>query len=187
MTINYPDSFSLSLLQWRGSLYKAIWRDILLFYVLYFIVFAVNYTLFVNGPSKEDVEAALRDKRVLQSDVREMSKLIDWFDRGTGYIPLTFLLGFFVAGVVARWWEQFNWISWPDKLMKAVILCLPGAEHRAVRRTIARWANLQVCAACFVIVKHRRLAGGSGVALHLGAHEEALPDREALRRCWPHD
>ena len=42
---------------------------------------------------------------------------IKWCEIGTQYIPLSFLLGFFVAVVVARWWEQFNWISWPDKLM----------------------------------------------------------------------
>lgn len=31
---------------------------------------------------------------------------IKWCEIGTQYIPLSFLLGFFVAVVVARWWEQ---------------------------------------------------------------------------------
>ena len=33
---------------------------------------------------------------------------IIWCEIGSQYIPLSFLLGFFVAVVVARWWEQFN-------------------------------------------------------------------------------
>lgn len=45
MTVNYADSFSASLLQWRGSLYKAIWRDLLVFYILYYCVFAINMML----------------------------------------------------------------------------------------------------------------------------------------------
>lgn len=55
-------------------------------------------------------------------------------------------LGFFVAGIVARWWEQFNWISWPDKLMMLVSLVCNGEEYRSCRGTIARWSNLQVVA-----------------------------------------
>lgn len=30
------------------------------------------------------------------------------FNHYTHYIPLTFLLGFYVASVVARWWQQFQ-------------------------------------------------------------------------------
>jgi len=48
-----------------------------------------------------------------------------------------------VAVVVARWWEQFNWISWPDKMMMTVATCLSGKEHMETRRTIARWSSLQ--------------------------------------------
>jgi predicted membrane chloride channel (bestrophin family) len=42
MTINYPDEFSSALLRWRGSLYKAVLPDILLFYLLYYIVFVMQ-------------------------------------------------------------------------------------------------------------------------------------------------
>ena len=93
MTINYPDSFSIALLQWKGSLWKAVSHDILGkelffklilththttlsgFYFLYYVVFFVQmFVLDEHGKV-------------------EMSKLIDWFERGTAYIPLTFLLG----------------------------------------------------------------------------------------------
>ena len=30
------------------------------------------------------------------------------------YIPLTFVLGFYVNLVIQRWWEQFMHVAWPD-------------------------------------------------------------------------
>ena len=29
-----------------------------------------------------------------------------------------FLLGFYVAAVVKRWWEEFQWLAWPDDVMR---------------------------------------------------------------------
>ncbi|VDK75854.1 unnamed protein product [Onchocerca ochengi] len=72
---------------------------------------------------------------------------IIWCEIGSQYIPLSFLLGFFVAVVVARWWEQFNYISWPDKLMMMVATCLPGDHNLPVRQAIARWSSLQAAIA----------------------------------------
>uniref|UniRef100_A0A183CUJ2 Bestrophin homolog n=1 Tax=Gongylonema pulchrum TaxID=637853 RepID=A0A183CUJ2_9BILA len=72
---------------------------------------------------------------------------IIWCEIGSQYIPLSFLLGFFVAVVVARWWEQFNYISWPDKLMMMVTACLPGEENLPIRQAIARWSSLQAAVA----------------------------------------
>ena len=37
----------------------------------------------------------------------------------TNLIPLSFVLGFYVAIVVTRWWNQFMNIPWPDKWVAA--------------------------------------------------------------------
>lgn len=46
--------------------------------------------------------------------------------------------------VVKRWWEQFNFVSWPDSLMYWVSAYIKGqsGDSRTIRRTIARYAIL---------------------------------------------
>lgn len=85
MTISYSDSFSLLMLRWRGSLWKAVLKDLIFFYVAYYIIMAFQWYL-LDEKQKE-----------------YFTGWIVWCDIGTGYIPLSFLLGFFVAVIVARW------------------------------------------------------------------------------------
>jgi len=78
--------------------------------------------------------------------------VIKEFDEFTKRIPLTFLLGFYVAAVVKRWWEQFEHIAWPDDLLLMLNVIIPPrppsnlpdfpftAEQLATkRRAIARF------------------------------------------------
>ncbi|CAD6193218.1 unnamed protein product [Caenorhabditis auriculariae] len=125
MTISYDEEFSSLMLRWRGSIWKAVLKDLIGFYVFYYIVLAYQWYL-LDEKQKE-----------------YFTGWIVWCEIGAQYIPLSFLLGFFVSVIVARWWEQFNWISWPDKLMIMVGACFPGKENLAVRQTIARWSSLQ--------------------------------------------
>uniref|UniRef100_A0A0K0FVE9 Bestrophin homolog n=1 Tax=Strongyloides venezuelensis TaxID=75913 RepID=A0A0K0FVE9_STRVS len=129
MTIWYEEEFSSLLLRWRGSLWKAVLKDLMAFYVGYYIILFSQW-YFLDEEGKE-----------------YFTGWIEWCEIGLQYIPLSFLLGFFVAVIVARWWEQFNWISWPDKMMIMVSACLPGPENLVIRQTIARWSSLQAAIA----------------------------------------
>lgn len=86
--------FSSLMFRWRGSLWKAVLKDMIAFYVFYYIILFTQWYL-LDDKQKE-----------------YFTGWILWCEIGSQYIPLSFLLGFFVAVVVARWWEQFNWISW---------------------------------------------------------------------------
>ncbi|KAL3078482.1 hypothetical protein niasHT_032778 [Heterodera trifolii] len=125
MTISYEEEFSSLMLRWRGSIWKAVLKDLIGFYIAYYVILFWQWGL-MDDSQKE-----------------YFTGWIKWCEIGTQYIPLSFLLGFFVAVVVARWWEQFNWISWPDKFMMCVSTCLPGRENLETRRTLARWTSLQ--------------------------------------------
>uniref|UniRef100_A0A8R1HJH5 Bestrophin homolog n=1 Tax=Caenorhabditis japonica TaxID=281687 RepID=A0A8R1HJH5_CAEJA len=129
MTISYDEEFSSLMLRWRGSIWKAVLKDLIGFYIAYYIVLAFQWYL-LDEKGKE-----------------YFTGWIIWCEIGAQYIPLSFLLGFFVSVIVARWWEQFNWISWPDKMMIMVSACLPGNENLAVRQAIARWSSLQAAIA----------------------------------------
>ncbi|VDM26033.1 unnamed protein product [Toxocara canis] len=129
MTISYQEEFSSLMLRWRGSIWKAVLKDVIAFYLAYYVI--LFYQWYVLDEQQKEY----------------FTGWINWCEIGSQYIPLSFLLGFFVAVVVARWWEQFNWISWPDKLMIMVAACLPGKENLAVRQAIARWSSLQAAIA----------------------------------------
>ncbi|CAB3396868.1 unnamed protein product [Caenorhabditis bovis] len=129
MTISYDEEFSSLMLRWRGSIWKAVLKDLIGFYIAYYVVLAFQFYL-LDEKGKE-----------------YFTGWIIWCEIGAQYIPLSFLLGFFVSVIVARWWEQFNWISWPDKMMIMVSACLPGNENLAIRQTIGRWSSLQAAIA----------------------------------------
>ncbi|WKY09074.1 hypothetical protein Q1695_001877 [Nippostrongylus brasiliensis] len=129
MTISYDEEFSSLMLRWRGSLWKAVLKDLIAFYIGYYVILAIQWY-------------------VLDEKQKEyFTGWIHWCEIGSQYIPLSFLLGFFVSVIVARWWEQFNWISWPDKMMMMVSACLPGRENLEIRQAIARWSSLQAAVA----------------------------------------
>ena len=37
-------------------------------------------------------------------------------ERYSHWIPLTFVLGFYVSFVIGRWWSWYNSIPWPDQV-----------------------------------------------------------------------
>ena len=41
-------------------------------------------------------------------------------------IPVTFLTGFYVTQVVARYWDQFMSLPWPDKIAMKIVYFIPG-------------------------------------------------------------
>ncbi|KAF8363320.1 best-23 [Pristionchus pacificus] len=110
----------------QGSLWKAIWKHLLLFIFLYYCINVV-YRFFMT---EEQQGIFLR--------------YILIFDDFTKYIPLTFLLGFYVAMIVRRWWACCQLISWPDHLLFNISALIRGSdpETRIIRRTIARYAIL---------------------------------------------
>lgn len=60
-------------------------------------------------------------------------------------IPVSFVLGFYVALVVGRWWSQYQSIPWPDSLALNVSTLITGQviitsvfdirDNRAAHRT----------------------------------------------------
>ncbi|XP_026779130.3 bestrophin-3 isoform X1 [Pangasianodon hypophthalmus] len=134
MTVTYSSKvanatffgFHRLLLRWRGSIYKLLYREFLIFVLLYSILSFI-YRWVLTDPQK-----------------RFFEKLSIYCDRYAEQIPVTFVLGFYVTLVVNRWWNQFQNLPWPDRLMFLISSCVQGQdEHgRLLRRTLMRYVNL---------------------------------------------
>ncbi|XP_074488758.1 bestrophin-4 [Sebastes fasciatus] len=114
------------LLRWKGSIYKLLYRELIIFTLLYYF-FSIVYRFVLND-----------DQR------RLFEKLAIYCDRYAELIPLSFVLGFYVTLVVSRWWGQFENVPWPDRLAALVGGHVRGADEasRLTRRTLMRYANL---------------------------------------------
>ncbi|KAK2842365.1 hypothetical protein Q5P01_012565 [Channa striata] len=114
------------LLRWKGSIYKLLYRELIIFTVLYYF-FSIVYRFVLNDEQK-----------------RQFEKLSIYCDRYAELIPVSFVLGFYVTLVVSRWWGQFENVPWPDRLAALVGGHVRGADEtsRLTRRTLMRYANL---------------------------------------------
>ncbi|KAM9376057.1 bestrophin-4 [Pholidichthys leucotaenia] len=114
------------LLRWKGSIYKLLYRELIIFTVLYYF-FSIVYRFVLN-----------------ENQQRLFEKLSLYCDRYAELIPLSFVLGFYVTLVVSRWWGQFENIPLPDRLAALVGGHVRGTDEasRLTRRTLMRYANL---------------------------------------------
>eukprot|EP00095_Tigriopus_kingsejongensis_P001211 maker-scaffold1592_size34625-snap-gene-0.6 protein:Tk01211 transcript:maker-scaffold1592_size34625-snap-gene-0.6-mRNA-1 annotation:"PREDICTED: bestrophin-1-like" len=116
------------LLVWRGSIFKLIWHDVIVFTVCYFSLSLLYRTVLIHYPVQ-----------------RELFELICIYaGRYSAVIPISFLTGFFVTQVVNRWWDQFMSLPWPDKIALKLVSFVPGKDHfrKNLRRTVMRYVNL---------------------------------------------
>ncbi|XP_003705242.2 bestrophin-4 [Megachile rotundata] len=136
MTVSYQyqvanstrGGFTRLLFMWRGSLYKLIYRELFLFLSLFAALSAV-YRYLLNPKQKKEFE-----------------KIVIYCDNFINLIPLSFVLGFYVSYVAQRWWQQYQAIPWPDKVMHLIALYVTGNDEyaRVLRRSMMRYLNLSL-------------------------------------------
>lgn len=91
---------------------------------------------------------------------RTFEKIALYCETFINLIPLSFVLGFYVAIVITRWWNQYTSIPWPDRVMLYVSTMIDGNDEqgRLIRRTLMRYlalGSLIVFQATSVRVKKR--------------------------------
>ncbi|KAM6307828.1 LOW QUALITY PROTEIN: bestrophin-2a [Podargus strigoides] len=133
MTVTYTSrvatarfgGFSQLLLLWRGSIYKLLYRELLLFLAAY-LGLSLAYRFLLSEAQK-----------------RLFEKLVLYCDKSANLIPVSFVLGFYVALVLERWWGQFRSVP-AHGLMLAVAGNVHGgdARGRILRRTLMRYGSL---------------------------------------------
>ncbi|XP_005437473.1 bestrophin-4 [Falco cherrug] len=134
MTISYTlevansrfGGFSKLLFRWKGSIYKLLYKEFIVFMVLYAALSFIYRQL------------------LTEEQKRLYTKVAQYCNRSTDLIPMSFVLGFYVTLIVNRWWAQYTSIPLPDQLMCVISSNVHGKDERGriLRRTLIRYANL---------------------------------------------
>ncbi|XP_070562277.1 bestrophin-4-like [Ptychodera flava] len=135
MTITYSlkvsqanlSSFPRLLFLWRGSIYKLVYKELVIFLAIYYGL-AILYRFLLDDEQKIAFELLC----------------VFFKERLLAVIPISFLLGFYVTLVVGRWWNMFSAVPWTDEISLFFATHIHGfdEETRIVRRTLVRWLNL---------------------------------------------
>ncbi|CAJ0943182.1 unnamed protein product, partial [Mesorhabditis belari] len=130
MPVNYnlsastsrPWTFIKLIFKWDGSVWKAIWMQYAVWLGFYFIL-SGYYRWIMDIDQK-----------------KTFAQIVDYTDRRLKYFPLSWMLGFFVAAVMARWKYLYNIIGWMDNTALIVAQYVRGTSERArmYRRQIVR-------------------------------------------------
>ncbi|GMT24110.1 hypothetical protein PFISCL1PPCAC_15407 [Pristionchus fissidentatus] len=134
MTVSYSIDVSKSSLitfinlqlRWRGSIWKSVLLEVLMFCLAFFSL-SIVYNHHLSDETKKFWD--------------DLSAL---FDSKMDYIPLTFMLGFFVTIIVNRWNEIFNNVGWIDPCALVMSSYLRGSDDksRIARRNAIRYLVL---------------------------------------------
>ncbi|VDK36426.1 unnamed protein product [Dibothriocephalus latus] len=79
-------------------MYKLVWLDLAV-YITCFYIINLSYRFILTPPQKQIFES-----------------IVQYCDSMKGNIPVSFLLGFFVSGVIGRWYQMYMYIPWMNNI-----------------------------------------------------------------------
>ncbi|VDL79740.1 unnamed protein product [Nippostrongylus brasiliensis] len=110
-------SFHRLLFKWKGSVWQAVWADVLVWCALYGAL-SVMYRVFLVDHHKLSVPFQNIFRKIL-SNQKGISRIFEdiciFFEQHASFIPVTFMLGFYVSAVYNRWWQVYENIGWIDQ------------------------------------------------------------------------
>uniref|UniRef100_A0A5S6PHY5 Bestrophin homolog n=1 Tax=Brugia malayi TaxID=6279 RepID=A0A5S6PHY5_BRUMA len=121
-------NFFRLIFRWKGSIWKLCLKELCIWTLVFLIVtFIYRSSFFLTYSQKVIFE-----------------KLANYFDTHLNYIPLTFMLGFFVQTVVKRWSVLFENMGYIESTSMYIGGYVNGIddESRLLRRTMARYLCL---------------------------------------------
>uniref|UniRef100_A0A914YGI4 Bestrophin homolog n=1 Tax=Panagrolaimus superbus TaxID=310955 RepID=A0A914YGI4_9BILA len=115
------------LFRWRGSVWKAVALPLLYWLIAYYSFFCCYYFLF--RPYDKYIFDKVMDK--LRGNLNT-------------FIPMTFILGFFVSSVLRRWQDWLTNMGWIENTATVIATYINGTDEitRAMRRNIIRYLVL---------------------------------------------
>ncbi|XP_075433667.1 bestrophin-2a-like [Ascaphus truei] len=119
-------TFYRLLWMWKGSIYKLFYKELFLFFILYFSL-SFLYRLVLNEYHR-----------------RYFERVAIFCNTYSKLIPVPFVLSFYIELIVERWWNQYQSIPTPDRLMCVISATVHGTDERGrmYRRTLMRYCSL---------------------------------------------
>ncbi|VDD94624.1 unnamed protein product [Enterobius vermicularis] len=116
-------SFVKIMLRWRGSVWKMIYFELVLWCTT-FTIFSLIYRLGLD-----------KNQQIL------FEKICLLCNKYGDLLPVTFMLGFYVSLVVTRWQSFWKNVGWVDSAALSVATYIAGYDERSlmIRRTIMRY------------------------------------------------
>lgn len=124
--------FFTLLKKWSGSIFQLIWLDLLAYFGTYAII-NVFYRFVMSNAQQKDFEEFVMYVRIQAQ-----------------YVPLSFLLGFFVSHVLSKWWDvvcTVPWMATPAFIIPSYITTDDESQIETVRhfrRTMMRYMNAAI-------------------------------------------
>ncbi|VDN01695.1 unnamed protein product [Thelazia callipaeda] len=114
------------LFRWKGSVWKQIYKELLV-WITTFLIISLFYRYLLSNQHKTIFE-----------------KLIKYFNDRLNYIPTTFILGFFVHIILSRWSAIFHNMGYIESYALFTSNYISGTdlESKVLRETIARYMCL---------------------------------------------
>ncbi|MFH4984661.1 hypothetical protein AB6A40_011370 [Gnathostoma spinigerum] len=136
MTISYnlaiasasPLNFFRLLFRWRGSIWKICLKELFVWTIIFIIITFIYRTPYI----------------LTEEQKITFEELANYCDTHLDYIPLTFMLGFFVQIIIQRWsvlFQNMGYLENPAIYVGGYIYG-DSEECRILRRTIVRYLCL---------------------------------------------
>ncbi|NWY58673.1 BEST4 protein, partial [Chionis minor] len=125
VTNSHFRGFSELLFHWRDSIYKLLFKDLVVFVVLYAVL----------SPAAADRGGEQK---------RLYTKVAQYCNCSTDLISMLFVLGFYVTLIMNQWWAQYTSIPLPDQLMCVISSNIHGKDEKGwiLWCTLIHYANL---------------------------------------------
>lgn len=156
----------------KQRFFRTAWKELLIYLILYYSVrvFYLKGIDLIDDDEDDRLKMRRKQLQIYSGIYFWISGMFETFcrqcDSYTRLIPLTFLLGFYVSNVVARWWRQFETLYWPEDILSVLCTVLHQHDEKSKRRrhTIARYLNLANALAWYTLSKvlNQRLSFCSG-------------------------
>uniref|UniRef100_A0A0R3TVP6 Bestrophin homolog n=1 Tax=Rodentolepis nana TaxID=102285 RepID=A0A0R3TVP6_RODNA len=123
-----------------------VWIDLFLYLAVYYIIsliyrFALPETQKSHHNFKSDQVRSITPLILC----RNFEDVVRFCEAMKGNIPVSFLLGFFVSGVIGRWYNMYMYIPWMNHIAYSTmsyVNCADKSVSKEIRLSLMRYMNL---------------------------------------------